>query len=128
MPAADGVEVELLVQVVRDGEVEDVEVGVAEQLVAVVGEQAHGVDALEPRAGLGARVADGLEPRRDRVVVERGPAPDRRRQLAAHQAAADDADPGDAHCQARERLVDRRAVVHDRHQRPRSSPPGPRAG
>ena len=44
----DRLEVELLVQVVRDGEVEDVEVGVLEQRAAVVGEQPHALDALEP--------------------------------------------------------------------------------
>ncbi len=97
LAGVDGLEVELLVQVVRDGEVEDVEVGVLEQRVAVVGQQPHALDALEPRERVGARVAHGLEPRRHRVVGERRPAPDRRRQLAAHQAAADDADPGDAH-------------------------------
>ena len=98
LAGGDRVEVELLVQVVRDREVEDVEVRVLEQVAVVVSRQADAVDALEPRAHLVAGVADRLQPRRDRVVLQRRPAPDRRRQLAAHQAAADDADTGDAHC------------------------------
>ena len=97
----DRVEVELLVQVVRDGEVEDVEVGVLEQRAAVVGQQAHAC-----RCARTTRSASGLvsQTASSRGVtgwsVERRPAPDRRRQLAAHQAAADDPDAGDAHAQA----------------------------
>ena len=84
-------------QVVRDGEVEDVEVGVLQERVAVLREDADALDAVEPGEGVPVGVAHGLEPRRHRVVGERGPAPDRRRQLAAHEAAADDPDAGDAH-------------------------------
>ena len=88
----DRVEVELLVQVVRDGEVEDVDRVVLEQVAAVgrlVGDRG---DAVEPAQRLGARVAHADELGHDRVVVQRAPAPDGRRQLAAHEARADDAD------------------------------------
>ena len=89
----DRLEVQLLVEVVRDREVEDVEVRVLEQPAAVVGDRRDRRDALEPAAGGLARVADRGEPRRHRVVLERGPAADRGGELTAHQAAADDPDP-----------------------------------
>src|SRR3954447_5145397 len=67
----DRVEVELLVQVVRDREVEDVEVGVVQQMAVIVGRDAQGADAVKPGARVVARVADRLQPRRDRVVLQR---------------------------------------------------------
>ena len=87
----DGVEVELLVQVVGDREVEDVDGVVLEQVPAVgrlVGDRA---DAVEPAQRLGARVAHADELGDDRVVLQRAPAPDGRRQLAPHEPRADDA-------------------------------------
>ena len=86
------VEVELLVEVVGDGEVEDVDRVVLEQVAAVgrlVGDRG---DAVEPTQRLGARVAHGDELRDDGVVLQRAPAPDGGRQLAAHEPRADDAD------------------------------------
>jgi hypothetical protein len=93
----DRVEVELLVQVVRHGEVEHVQLRVLQQAPPVIGEHAHAGNALEPRARGLARVAHRVEPRRRGVVLERRPAPDRGGQLAAHQAAADDPDADEAH-------------------------------
>ena len=91
---------------------------VASSASLVVGREPHARRCARTTRAPPGRVADRGEPRRDRVVRERRPAPDRGGQLAAHQAAADDAD-----CRATltarrgERLVGRRAVVHDRHQR-----------
>ena len=49
-------------------------------------------DAVEPAQRLGARVAHADELGHHRVVLQRAPAPDGRRELAAHEARADDAD------------------------------------
>ena len=92
LAGGDGVEVELLVEVVGDGEVEDVDRVVLEQVAAVgrlVGDRG---DAVEPAQRLGARVAHADELRHDGVVLQRAPAPDGGRQLAAHEPRADDAD------------------------------------
>src|SRR5262245_29665901 len=84
--------VELLVQMVRDREVEDLD-GVVVEQVAVVGRLVRDrVDAVDPAQGPGARVGDGGEHRADGVVLEGVPAADGGGELAAHEAAPDDAD------------------------------------
>ena len=86
----DGVQVELLVQVVPDGDVDHVEPVVGEQVAMVADLRGHGVDGVEPgQRGL-VDVADAGQHRPDRVVHQRRPAGQRGRHLAAHQPTADD--------------------------------------
>jgi hypothetical protein len=80
------------VQVVGHREVEHVD-GVVVQEVAVVGALARdAVDAVKPAQSRGVGVAHGDELRAHGMLLQRAPTPDGGCQLAAHEAAADDAD------------------------------------
>ena len=87
--------VDLLVEVVRDGAVDGLDALVREQLAVVGDPPRGGIEALVPREHLGARVAHADDLRPDAEVGEVDPARGRARELAAHQAAADDADADD---------------------------------
>ena len=80
-------------QVVRHGDIDDVDRGIGEQFLVVGREQLAGGDALKPvRARASDEVRDGDELRLHGDVRERAPAGKGARHFAAHEAAADDAD------------------------------------
>ena len=95
LPGAQRGDEDLLVEVVRDGAVDDLDALVREQ-VAVVGDAPRrGLEALVPREHVRARVADADDLGSDAELGEVDPARGRARELPAHQAAADDADADD---------------------------------
>ena len=79
-------------EVVRHGEVQDLDAIVGEQVGVVARAQADAVHAVEPGQRRRVGVAYGHELGAHRVLLERRPAADGRRQLATHEAAPDDAD------------------------------------
>ena len=124
----DRVEVELLVEVVGHGEVEDVDVGVVEQVArgrSCAGGRCRRARTTQRRR---VRVATAISSGAHGVVLERRPAPDRRGQLAAHQAAADDADADRARSRARQRRPLGVAPSCTTAISARIMPAGPRAG
>ena len=88
----EDVAIQLLMQVVRDGHVDHVDVRVGEERLIVGGLLRAGGDAVEPRERGGIEVGHGREDRADRDVGERAPAGERAGHFATHEAAADDAD------------------------------------
>lgn len=88
----EDVAIQLLMQVVRDGHVDHVDVRVGEERLIVGGLLRAGGDAIEPRERGGIEVGHGREDRADRDVGERAPAGERAGHFATHEAAADDAD------------------------------------
>ena len=86
------VAIQLLMQVVRDGHVDHVDVGVGEQSLIVGGLLRAGGNAIEPRERGGIEVGHSRKDRADRDVGERAPAGERAGHFATHEAAADDAD------------------------------------
>ena len=88
----EDVAIQLLMQVVRDGHVDHVDVGVGEQRLVVGGLLRAGGDAIEPRERGGIEVGHGREDRADRDVREGAPAGESAGHFATHEAAADDAD------------------------------------
>lgn len=76
-----------------DGQVQDIDPVLAQELAIVGGPQSHAGHALEPRERLRVGVAHGNELGGDRVIGQRRPAAERGGQLAAHHAAADQAHP-----------------------------------
>ena len=95
LPGAKRRDDDLLVQVVRDGTVDDLDAVVVEQVVVVGDAPRRRLEALVPREHVGARVADGHDLGPDAELGEMDPARRRARELPAHQAAADDADADD---------------------------------
>src|SRR5690606_27327022 len=89
---AEHVEVERLVEVMRHGDVNDVDVGAGQQRVVVGLEMAHGRNLAEPVEGGGVDVADADEFGADRAIEQREPAAKGAGDLAAHEAGADDGD------------------------------------
>ena len=85
-------DVELLVQVMRHSAVDRLDRVVCEQLPVVGIQSRPRFEALEPREGLGARVADGRDLRTHAEVGQVDPARGGARELAAHQTAADHAE------------------------------------
>ena len=88
----DHIAVDLLVQVVPHRDVDDVDRVVCKEFGVVGGRRDHRVDLAEPLERGGVDVADGGEPWANRVIDEGRPALDGRRDLATHEAAADDGD------------------------------------
>jgi hypothetical protein len=88
----EDVAIELLMQIVRDGHVDHVDVGVGEERLVVGRLLSAGGDAIEPRERGGIEVGHGREDRADRDVREGAPAGESAGHFATHEAAADDAD------------------------------------
>ena len=88
----EDVAIELLMQVMRDGYVDDVDIRVGEERLVVGGLLRAGGDAIEPRERGGIEVGHGREDRADRDVREGAPAGESAGHFATHEAAADDAD------------------------------------
>ena len=93
---AQNIHVELLVEVVRHGAVDRLDLAFGQQIV-IIGEGPHARQRVaEPRHRVGVGVADGddLWPHAD--VAQMDPARGGAGELAAHQPAADDAELDDA--------------------------------
>ncbi len=86
------VEVDLLVQMMRHGDVDDVDLLAAQHFVVVAGGDDDARDAAEPLAHRFLHVADGRELQLRGRVEERAPAADGAGDFAPHEAAADDAE------------------------------------
>ena len=98
LAGAEDLDVELLVQVVRDGAVDGVDVGAREQLVHVCVERVARDDAVrEPVEARGVDVADGDDLRTEVDVQQMDPPRRGARDLTAHQPRADDAEPDGRH-------------------------------
>jgi len=93
LACGNGVQIEALMQVVRNGEVEDVYGRVLEQRLPRVGERLDGCHATKPVTRHWDRIGDGHDRRLHRMVDQRRPSPAYPRELAAHEAGADDANP-----------------------------------
>ncbi len=94
---AEHVEVERFVEVMRDGDIDHVDRRVAQHLVVVARQQAHGGYLAEPFPHRGLHVADGDELDADGEIEQRAPAADGAGDFATHEAAADDAEAEGAH-------------------------------
>ncbi len=131
LPGPEAGRVDLLVEVVRDGAVDGLDRVVREEL-PVVGDQPRSrLQPLVPAEHLRAHVADGRELRPHSQHVEMRPARSRARELAAHEAAADEAETDDPlrHGRRGRRAPARRARPRARSTSARaSSRPGRRAG
>ena len=93
LPGAEDRRVELLVEVVRNGAVDGLDGLVGEELAVVRDEARARLDPLVPGQHVGVDVADDGELGADADVGEVDPARRGARELAAHQPAADEAEP-----------------------------------
>jgi hypothetical protein len=93
-------DVQLGVQVVRDGAVDRLDLGVVEQVAPVGRQPRRRGEALVPGEHVRVGVAHVHDLRAHVHVGEVQPARGRGRELAAHQAAADDPEPDDLHARA----------------------------
>ena len=91
-PGAEDVEVDFLVQVVRDGGVDDIDVIACQQFLVAGDERLDRGDLAKPVEQAGLEVADGDELGLHRKIHEGEPAGEGAGGFAAHEAAADDAD------------------------------------
>ena len=85
--------VQIFVQVVRYGEVQHIDVIALDELAPVVRERLDGGNAAEPVACYRVGIGDSNDAWRCGMVDELRPASAHDCQLAAHEAAANDADP-----------------------------------
>ena len=92
-PRRRGSGVDLLVQLMRHSDVEDIDRVIVDQVAPVVRQSRHRVDAREPLARSGRRIGDGHDPRPHRMIDEQIPSSAHSGEFAAHEATADDADP-----------------------------------
>ena len=88
----EDVEVEFFVEVVGDGDIDDIDFGGAEEFGVVLGEELDGGDLAEPIEEFVLEIADGGEFSVDGEVMEGEPASKGGGGFAAHEASADDAD------------------------------------
>ncbi len=79
-------------EIVGDGDVNDVDRWVGEEFVVVGDAEVAVGNLLEPGKRGGVQVGDAFEDRPDGHVFKRAPAGERAGDFAAHQAASDDAD------------------------------------
>lgn len=91
----ENVEVHLLVEIVGDGDVNDVNFRRAEEFGVVFGEELDGGDLFEPLEEFILEIANGDEFGADGEVVEDKPAGESAGGFAAHEASSDNSD---AHC------------------------------
>ena len=88
-----GGDVDLLVQLMGNGDVEDIDVIILDEVPPVVRRQGDGVYAAKPLPRRWGGVGHGNDPGPCRVVDEEVPAAAHGCELAAHESATDDADP-----------------------------------
>ena len=117
LTGAEDIEVNRFVQMVRHGDVNDIDVGPGQQFAVVRGEATHARDLTKPREHLGLHIAHGDQFRLHRKIHQGEPPRKGRRGLAPHEAAANNADPN------RRREVGRR--FHVRRFSTTRAPPRP---
>ena len=86
------VQIELFVQIVRHGDIDDIDLGIGEQFLVVRGLLGAGGDAVKPRKRGRIQIRDRDENGAHSDVHEGAPAREGAGHFTAHEAAADDAD------------------------------------